>query len=78
MVDPIFPRSQTRITTTTTQRAGTSETGRVERRDTAPPPRPRQSFIPTAEVLDDLIERALAALRRGVYWERGSIINILL
>ena len=78
MVDPIFPRGQSRIATTTTQRAGSRDATRVETRDTAPPPRPRNSFIPTPDVLDDLIQRAVAALRRGVYWERGSIINILL
>jgi len=50
----------------------------MERREFFPPPRPIPNFIPTPETIDALIERALAALARGIYWDRGSIINIVL
>ena len=36
------------------------------------------NYIPTPDQLSRLIERALEALSRGVYWDRGSILNIVL
>ena len=36
------------------------------------------NFIPEPEQLENLIQRALQALSRGIYWDRGSIINIIL
>lgn len=49
-----------------------------DREELLPPPRPPRNFIPAPEVMQDLIERALAALARGMYWDRGSIVNIVL
>lgn len=49
-----------------------------EREELLPPPRPPRNFIPAPEVMQGLIERALAALARGMYWDRGSIVNIIL
>lgn len=34
--------------------------------------------IPSPNELQQMITNALAALSRGVYWDRGSIINIVL
>jgi hypothetical protein len=34
--------------------------------------------IPGTEELAHLISRALTALSRGVFWDRGSIVNIVL
>lgn len=34
--------------------------------------------IPTADELAHLINNALTALAKGIYWDRGSIINIVL
>lgn len=50
----------------------------VDRAHYTPPPRPHPTFVPAPEILESLIERALAAFARGIYWDRGSIINILL
>jgi hypothetical protein len=36
------------------------------------------NIIPDTEELARLIDRALNALSQGVYWDRGSIVNILL
>ena len=36
------------------------------------------NFIPSPEQLQLMISRALEALARGVYWDRGSILNIVL
>lgn len=33
--------------------------------------------IPHLEVLEKLVNRALEALQNGIYWERGSIVNII-
>ena len=40
---------------------------------------PRRSdvnFIPGPESLATLISSAISAMRRGVYWDRGTIINL--
>lgn len=44
----------------------------------APPHRAQFNYIPSPDALRSMIERALEALSRGVYWDRGSIINLLL
>lgn len=49
-----------------------------ERHELTPPPKPPRNFIPTQEAIDALLERALAAFRRGMVWDRGSIINLVL
>lgn len=49
-----------------------------ERHELYPPPRPRRDFIPAQEIIDNLVSRAVAALAKGIYWDRGSIINIVL
>jgi len=49
-----------------------------ERHELNPPPRPSRYFIPTQESIEALIERALVALTRGIYWDRGSIINVVI
>ena len=36
------------------------------------------NFIPSAEDLQRMVERALTALSKGVYWDRGSINNLIL
>jgi len=36
------------------------------------------NFIPSPDQLEDMISNALTALRKGVYWDRGSILNIIL
>ena len=41
-------------------------------------PRARVNFIPDMEQLKAMIDDALTALSRGVYWDRGSIIDIVL
>lgn len=43
-----------------------------------PPRRPNANFIPSAEQIQELITRGRAALSRGIFWDRGSIINVLL
>lgn len=40
--------------------------------------RARLNRIPSPDELSHLIDKALNALSRGVFWDRGSIINILL
>jgi hypothetical protein len=49
-----------------------------ERHELNPPPRPPRNFIPTQESIDALVSRAIAALAKGIYWDRGSIINLVL
>lgn len=43
-----------------------------------PPRRPNANFIPSGEQIADLVARGRAALSRGIFWDRGSIINVLL
>ncbi len=42
-----------------------------------PPARRGFQSIPAPEVLEKMIARALAALRKGMFWDRGSILNIV-
>lgn len=44
----------------------------------APPHRAQFNYIPSPDVLKTMIDRALEALSKGIYWDRGSIINLLL
>jgi len=41
------------------------------------PQRAHVNFIPAAESLRTLIAGAVVALRRGVTWDRGTILNLL-
>lgn len=49
-----------------------------ERHELLPPARPPRNFIPAPEDIEALLERAIAALAKGMYWDRGSIINLVL
>ena len=55
-----------------------SETPAKELKDYAPPHRAQYNYIPSPDVLKSMIDRALEALSKGVYWDRGSIINLVL
>lgn len=44
----------------------------------ASPARAHKNYVPSPDALRTLIERALDALSHGVYWQRGSIINLVL
>lgn len=61
-----------------TSKSADKDTGRDFDREELMPPRPMRNAIPTPEVMQQLVERALAALARGLYWDRGSIVNIVL
>jgi hypothetical protein len=41
------------------------------------PKRSDVNYIPSPESLRTLISSAIAALRQGVYWDRGTILNLL-
>jgi hypothetical protein len=43
----------------------------------AAPKRAEMNFIPSPESLGTLIRGAVEALRSGTYWDRGSILNLL-
>ncbi len=42
-----------------------------------PPERRGFTSIPAPEVLEQLIGRAIEALRAGIFWDLGSILNIV-
>ena len=50
--------------------------------DTEEPPRRKKraplNFIPSPDELEAMVANALKALRKGIYWDRGSILNIVL
>lgn len=66
-------------------RVGTSSRGndRARKAATAPetagpvPARAQVNFIPSAESLATIIDSAVAALRKGVRWDRGTILNLV-
>ncbi|MDE3060576.1 MAG: hypothetical protein KGJ06_06155 [Pseudomonadota bacterium] len=41
------------------------------------PSRAEEGHIPAAETLSTMIRSAVEALRKGVYWDRGTILNLL-
>lgn len=41
------------------------------------PKRSDVNYIPAPESLRTLIAGAVAALRKGIYWDRGTILNLL-
>lgn len=49
----------------------------IDRNKLAPPPRPDVNYIPAPDAIRTLVEKALQALSRGVTWDRGSILNLL-
>ena len=63
---------------TTRKPAGKPQSRNYERHELFPPPRPPRDFVPSQEDIETLLERAVAALARGMYWDRGSIINLVL
>jgi len=67
-----------RPNTKTTAITKKSQERSYDKQEYLPPPRPKRNFIPPQEAIDVLVERAIAALKKGIYWDRGSIINIVL
>lgn len=69
------------LTTTTTAsprvRINSAPPDEQERKQLLPPLHRGFSSIPAQDVLEKLIAQAVSALRRGIYWDRGSILNIL-
>jgi len=43
----------------------------------AVPKRAHENFIPSPEALRTLITGAVEALRRGIRWDRGTILNLV-
>ena len=41
------------------------------------PNRAQTNFIPSPDSLDNMINRAVEARGKGVYWDRGSILNLV-
>lgn len=55
-----------------------SRTDSAQGRGSARSPRARINFIPNPDELRKLVDDALTALSRGIYWDRGSILDIVL
>lgn len=76
-----IPESTSRALTNTTPRVRVATADSIpdaeERRKLAPPPTRGFTSIPTPDVLEKLIAQAVSALRRGIFWDRGSILNIV-
>lgn len=43
----------------------------------APRVRADENVIPSPDLLRSLIEKAVGALKEGMYWDRGSILNLV-
>ena len=59
-----------------------AETGKVTRVETKQEMRATSvlravaNYFPTDSELGEMINHALTALKRGIYWDRGSIVNL--
>ena len=56
-------------------RRGQPETPERKKHKTSP--KAQFNYIPAPDALRTLVERAVSALKDGVYWDRGSILNII-
>lgn len=60
-----------------------AQTGVVERNETKAEVRATRAWraianhFPTDIELKEMIGHAMTALKRGIYWDRGSIVNLL-
>jgi len=43
---------------------------------TPPPLLADENYLPTSESISTMVRSAVSSLKRGVIWERGSIINL--
>ena len=58
-------------------KTSTGKRGAGQERSLARPPKAAdENIIPTPESLSTRIKHALASLKEGVVWDRGSIINL--
>lgn len=58
-------------------RPGVSRDRRTQERPQSTPSRVEENFIPEPESLATIIRGAIAALREGIHWDRGTILNLL-
>lgn len=42
------------------------------------PPKPAEYVEPDEAFIEERLARALAAMKKGVFWDRGSIVNIVI
>jgi hypothetical protein len=70
-------RPRTSLVTATPRKPLKEETKAVEREELLPPSRRGFQSIPAEDVLASLIARAVTALKHGVLWDRGSILNLI-
>lgn len=76
IIPPNSPFTRALERTRATRRAqGTAEAEETEAPRASP--RARLNFIPDDTVLGSMVDRALAALSRGIVWTRGAILNLL-
>ncbi len=45
--------------------------------EVAVPERAELNFIPSAESIATFVQHAISALKQGIYWDRGTILNVL-
>ncbi len=71
--------SGSRALTTTSTRVNVRATPLTSEERKKLEPQKHRGFtsIPAPEVLEKLIAQAVSAFRRGIIWDRGSILNIL-
>ncbi len=65
-------------TVITQKKPGEQKSTSADLRKYYPRQRARLNIIPTDQQLENLVKRALEALSKGIFWDRGSIINIVL
>ncbi len=66
-----------RINTPASGRPSVSRERPREEKLKAAPKRVEENFIPEPDSLATIIRGALAALKQGIHWDRGTILNLL-
>jgi len=66
-----------RINTSSGGKVGSRKQPQESDAEVVVPTRAHINYIPAPESLRTLIAGAVAALRHGVFWDRGTILNLL-
>ncbi len=74
-INPSFSSNISGVKSGANRNANTRRTRNGE--EIEAPERAELNFIPSAESITTFIQNAIAALKSGVYWDRGTILNLL-
>jgi hypothetical protein len=70
--------SRINVGTGTTGRTGTQRQRSEADAEVVVPRRAHLNAVPEPESLATMVRSAVSAMRKGVYWDRGTIVNLMI